>query len=198
MAWHLVGTKPLSEPMLAHCQLDCWEHISLKFLSEFYHFHLTKCSWKCRLPKWRPFCRGDYRSSVNWVSIGSVNGLSPVQCQAITWTSAGLLSIGLLGTYFSEVWSGILSFWFKKIQWKMLSAKMVAILSRRRWVKVGWWGFTLAFLSTLEITVLLMKSQLHISLFPNHHGIVTLSGIEFEWVDQLTLENWVVLGAPEL
>ena len=41
--------------------------------------------------------------SVNWVSIGSGNGLSPVQCQAITWTNAGLLLIGLLGTNFSEI-----------------------------------------------------------------------------------------------
>ena len=25
MAWHRIGTKPLSEPMLADCQLDIWE-----------------------------------------------------------------------------------------------------------------------------------------------------------------------------
>ena len=36
---HLVGTKPLPEPMLAYCQLDSWEHISVKFESEFCHFH---------------------------------------------------------------------------------------------------------------------------------------------------------------
>ena len=42
-------------------------------------------------------------SSVNWVSIGSVNGLSPVWCQAITRTSAGLLSIGYLATNFNEI-----------------------------------------------------------------------------------------------
>ena len=34
-------------------------------------------------------------ASVNGVSIGSDNGLSPVRRQAITWTNAGLLSIGL-------------------------------------------------------------------------------------------------------
>ena len=32
--------------------------------------------------------------SVNLVSFASGNGLSPVRCQAITWTSADLLSIG--------------------------------------------------------------------------------------------------------
>ena len=58
MACRLFGAKPLPEPMLIYCQLDSWEHISVKFESEFYHFHSRKCSWKCRLPKWRPFCPG--------------------------------------------------------------------------------------------------------------------------------------------
>ena len=40
---------------------------------------------------------------VNWVSTGSGNGLSPVRRQAITWTNGGLLSVGLLGTNFSEI-----------------------------------------------------------------------------------------------
>ena len=74
-------------------------------------------------------------SSVNWAIIGSGNGLSPVRHQAITWTNAGLLSIGLLGTSFSEIWIQILSFSFKKMHLKMLSATMAAILSRGRGVK---------------------------------------------------------------
>ena len=41
--------------------------------------------------------------SVNWVSIGSGNGLSPVRRQAITWTNGDLLSIGPLGINFSEI-----------------------------------------------------------------------------------------------
>ena len=43
----------------------------------------------------------------NWIIIGSGNGLSPVRRQTITWTNAGLLSIGLLGTNFSEILIGI-------------------------------------------------------------------------------------------
>ena len=31
MAWHLFGAKPLPEPMLAYCQLDSWEQISMNF-----------------------------------------------------------------------------------------------------------------------------------------------------------------------
>ena len=49
-------------------------------------------------------------ASVNWVSIGSDNGLAPVRRQAITWTNADLLSIGPLGTYLSEIWIKIQSF----------------------------------------------------------------------------------------
>ena len=43
-------------------------------------------------------------ASMNWISIGSDNGLLPVQHQAITWTNADLLSIGPLGINFSEIW----------------------------------------------------------------------------------------------
>ena len=43
MAWRLVGANPLPELMLANYQLDSWEHISMKFKSEFYHFHSRKC-----------------------------------------------------------------------------------------------------------------------------------------------------------
>ena len=69
-------------------------------------------------------------ASVNWVIIGSGNGLSSVWHQAITWTIASLLSIALLGTSFSEIGIGILSFSFKQMRLKTSSAKMVVILSR--------------------------------------------------------------------
>ena len=52
------GAKPLPEPMLAYCQLDSWEHVSVKFEYKFCHFHSRKCNWECHLPKWRPFCPG--------------------------------------------------------------------------------------------------------------------------------------------
>ena len=39
MACRLFGAKPLSEPMLAYCQLDSWEQISVKFEWESCHFH---------------------------------------------------------------------------------------------------------------------------------------------------------------
>ena len=71
--------------------------------------------------------------SVNQFSIGSGNGLLPVRRQATTWTNVDLLSIGLLGTNFSEYGIKILLFSFKKMQLKLSSAKMAAILARGRY-----------------------------------------------------------------
>ena len=72
-----------------------------------------------------------------WTASSSVQviGLSPIRRQAITWTNAALLSIGLMGKKFSEIGIGILSFSFKKVHLKRSSAKTAAILSRERWVK---------------------------------------------------------------
>ena len=56
-------------------------------------------------------------------SIGSDNGLSPERRQAIIWTNAGILLIGILGTYFSEIICEIHTFSFKKMHLKMSSAK---------------------------------------------------------------------------
>ena len=58
MACRLFGAKLLPEPMLAYCQLDSWEQISVKLEWEFFHFHSRKCIGNCRLPKWRPLCPG--------------------------------------------------------------------------------------------------------------------------------------------
>ena len=55
--------------------------------------------------------------------IGSDNGLSPDQRQAIIWTNAGSLLIGHLGTDFSEILIQILTFSFKKMRLKVSSAK---------------------------------------------------------------------------
>ena len=55
--------------------------------------------------------------------IGSDNGLSPGRRQAIIWTNAGILSIGLLGTKFSEILIEIRTFSFKKMRLKVSSAK---------------------------------------------------------------------------
>ena len=62
-------------------------------------------------------------ASLNWVIIGSDNGLSPVRRQAIIWTNAVVLLIGPLGTNFSETLMGIQTFSFNKLHLKTSSAK---------------------------------------------------------------------------
>ena len=57
------------------------------------------------------------------VIIGSDNGLSRGQRQAIIWPNAGILLIGLLGVNFSEILIEIDTFSFKKMHLKMSSAK---------------------------------------------------------------------------
>ena len=60
---------------------------------------------------------------LNLAIIGSDNGLSPGQRQAIIRTNAGILLIGPLGTNFSEILISVQAFSFKKMHVKMLSAK---------------------------------------------------------------------------
>ena len=59
----------------------------------------------------------------NLTIIGSDNGLSPGQRQAIIWTNAGILLIGPLGTNFNEILFEIRKFSSKKMNLKMSSAK---------------------------------------------------------------------------
>ena len=59
----------------------------------------------------------------NLTIIGSDNGLSPGQRQAIIWTNAGILFSGPLGTNFSEILIEIITFSFRKMHLKVSSAK---------------------------------------------------------------------------
>ena len=87
-----------------------------------YHLVVKRCpSIRIHLTHWgrvTHICVGKL------ISIGSDNGLSPERRrQAITWTNAGILLIGPLGTNFSENLIEIQTFSLKKIRLKMLSAK---------------------------------------------------------------------------
>ena len=62
-------------------------------------------------------------------NIGWDNGLAPNRHQIIIWTNAGILLIGLVETYFSEILNEIDAFSFKKMHLKMRSVK--------------WWPFCL-------------------------------------------------------
>ena len=67
------------------------------------------------------FCR--IYASMNRISTGSDNGLSPIRRHAFIWTNAGLLLITPLGTNFSEISIKIQNFSFTKLHLKMSFAK---------------------------------------------------------------------------
>ena len=48
-ACRLLGTKPLSEPLLDCCYLDHWEQTWVKFELKYENFHTWKWIWKCHL-----------------------------------------------------------------------------------------------------------------------------------------------------
>ena len=70
-------------------------------------------------------------ASVNWVSIGSDNGLWSIRHQAIIWTNAGLLSIG---TIFSEI-SVKIQIFHSQNAFENIVFETAPIWSMRRWVK---------------------------------------------------------------
>ena len=79
--------------------------------------------------------------------IGSDNGFSLDRRQAITWTNAGILLTGPLGTNLSEIWSKILT--FKKMRLKVYSAKWRPFcLGLNLLIPVGAAGSSCWFIST--------------------------------------------------
>ena len=99
------GNNPLPEQMLSHNELghNEWTHSG-----QLMHICISKLSLTI---------------------IGSNNGLSPGRCWAIILTNAGILLIGPLGTNFNDILIEIHTFSFKKMYFKMSSAK--------------WWPFCL-------------------------------------------------------
>ena len=87
----------------------CWFWIIAGFL---------RGSWdvpeQCRMTEGAIF-----QNSVNRVSIGSDNGLSPIRHQDIIWTRVGLLSIGPFGRNFNEILINIPTFTLTKMHLNM-------------------------------------------------------------------------------
>ena len=101
-----------------------WDLFALPRESQWYENLVNDANWKVfpiSLKLISPECR--IYASVNWVIIGSDNGLLPVCGQAITRTNAHSLSIGPLGTSFCEIWTKVCDFSFMKMHLKMPSAK---------------------------------------------------------------------------
>ena len=85
-----------------------WDHITARMLGHC----VAVC---CLATLWTHWGRVTHICVSKLTIIGSDNGLSPGQCQAIIWTNAGILLIRPLATNFSEILIKIYTFSFKKI-----------------------------------------------------------------------------------
>ena len=117
IACGLFDGKPFSELMSAYC-------------NKRKQSYSRKWIWKCRrLNRYNFISTLTHWGRVTHICvgkltiIGSDNGLSPDRRQAIIWINAGILLIGPLGTNFSEFLIEILIFPFKKMRFKVSSAK---------------------------------------------------------------------------
>ena len=127
------------------------------------------------------------RPSVSkWTIIGSDNGLSPGQCQAIIWTNFQILLIRTLGKNFSEIFSEIHIFSFKNMHLKMsatwhqfcLGLNVLKLNSSSSEMTISCW--TESLYPTSPITWLKLRSQgissngidlfLLEVLWPEHHN----------------------------
>ena len=71
--------------------------------------------------------------SIDWIIIGSCNGLAPVRCQPITWTNADLSIIGPWGTSFCGLWIKMHKFSDKKSAFENI-CKKAAVIFRAEFV----------------------------------------------------------------
>ena len=113
---------------------NCWEAIvSTKVSMCGSCAHLAESCWQKQLYNdWKRLVSKLFLTHWGWVThicvsnltiIGSDKGLLPGRRQAIFWTNAGILLIGPMGTNFSEILIQIRIFSFKKMHFKLSSAK---------------------------------------------------------------------------
>ena len=120
MVCRLNNTKPLLESTLAFCHMSPKKK-SVEFESNYTRFYWRKRVIKCLyLTHWS---RLTHICVSKQTIIGSDNGLSPGQRQAIIWTNVSILLIGTLGTMFSEILIEIRIYSFKKMDFKVSSSK---------------------------------------------------------------------------
>ena len=106
--------------------MTCSPHASVYMCTDFLVLNhgvimLIFCFHSCDFNSFRPSDAFICMSKLT--VIGSDNGLLAGQPQAIIWTNAGIFLIRLLETHFSEITIEINTFSFKKMHWKMSSAK---------------------------------------------------------------------------
>ena len=124
--------------------------------------------------------------------IGSDNGLSPDCRQAIIWTNVGLLLIGPLGTNFSEILIKILTFSFKKMHLKVLSAKRRPFCLGLNVLRHYWrWDVTCLEAATAPVHLQTMHDG-QICWSPTGPSTTTL------WVARVIYRSHLATGRPRL
>ena len=123
MACHMLGANPLPEPVRGYQLIGPWGTRFSKISIKIQAISLEKMQSKMLIAKrWPLECPWTHLAlvphMVKWVTIGSDNGLLPVQCQAIAWNNAHSLSIGSLRTDFSEIRIKIENCSFKEMHLK--------------------------------------------------------------------------------
>ena len=73
MACHLVGAKPLPEPMMNVCQVDPQEQTSVELKIKMQISSLMKLHLKRSSAKWRSFCPGGQAHLCEWIPIPDSN-----------------------------------------------------------------------------------------------------------------------------
>ena len=101
------------------CSLRAYHHVTIGETTSLVPYHIFQFTATC-LTHWG---RVIHICLSKQTIIGSDNGLSPGQHQAIIWTNAGILLSATLGTNFSETLIAIRIFSFKKMGLKVSSAK---------------------------------------------------------------------------
>ena len=124
-SWHFYDRGMVLRSYSRGCWMQWFPRSKWSLLTRTYMRGVRNQADYCVISPWCPIY-----ASVNWVSFGSVNGLSPLRRQAIIWTNAGLYSIVLLRRIFSGVRLENLLFSLQIVHLKLLSADMAAIFSR--------------------------------------------------------------------
>ena len=126
----LQNTGHFVQDLICHLRTSVlyWELAYSTFITDGYAVKFSSCQF----PHW--YSTPTSLSLTHWgrvthicvgkqTIIGSDNGLSPGRRQAIIWTNAGILLIGVSETNFSEISIKILIFSFAKMRLKVSSAK---------------------------------------------------------------------------
>ena len=134
----------------------------------------------------------------NLIIIGSENGLSPCQHQAIIWTNTGILLIRPSGTNFSEILIEIHTFSFKTMHLKMSSGNWRPFCLGLNVLRDDMWPSQHSPFSKARREFL--WAPLSVSIFSSSARMLSLyaakqiqiPSLYFLWIDTIPSSSWAV------